>query len=291
MSCLIAVAGCSDGSLDETPDAGGRPDARPTPPRPPDAPEQVPQPRPITAQGRVVDWATGAPVAGATVELRHAWTTDTDVIATATTTADGAFGPITGLIAPRTSFFEFTYVAFYVRDGGRAQTISDISISCDSDSCDPVSHQIAAPDEELGAAWRTALAAGGMPDADTRALIAFQYLEPTSAPAVGVATQALRSPTAALTPGTEVRFLAADRRTLAPATQATTLASGVALVGIDGIAGPNGPVYLAGSTASEQWVLTGCMNEAGYIFLEDKHGAPPSLARSHSDDPKYPFGS
>jgi hypothetical protein len=293
VACLFGLGGCffDHTSYEPLPDAGHRPPDAHVPPSPkPDA--APPKDRTITATGRVVDWATGAPVAGAVVEVRQAWSAYGErLLATATTGADGRFGPVTGNIGPKTDVFDSAYVAFFVSEGGRAKTISDVTLSCGFSSCDPVDHTIAAPASALGAAWRTALAAGGMADAANRGLIAFQYLEPTSAPAAGVSTLALRSPTTALTPGTEVRFLAADRQTVAPATQATTLASGLALVGIDGIGSAAGPVYLGGSTGPETWTITGCMNNPGFIFLEDKHGMPSSLAApAGRGDLKYPHG-
>jgi hypothetical protein len=75
-------------------------------------------------------------------------------------------------------------------------------------------------------------------------------------------------PTRPLALGSEVRFLDADRATVMPAAQATTSASGLALVAAEG-----GSVLIGGDRGDDQWFTTGCLLEQGVIFLEDRSQA------------------
>lgn len=235
----------------------------------------------VEVSGTIVDFTTGQPVPGATVGITTAWDTEGDIpaddcplLATVTTDAEGRFGPL-AVYAGAGTFFPV--MLFRVAGGGRALTLSD-NRACANGASDPchLDHTIAAPSATLAAQWRTALADGGLPDADHRGLIAFLFKERDGAPAAGVApnTDAF----IALQPGADVRFVDASRGGLTPATDAATSAAGVAVIGTMAL-GPAAPttgtIGIGGLRAAEQWVSTGSLIVPGAIFVEDRTASPP----------------
>jgi hypothetical protein len=228
----------------------------------------------VNVGGQVIDFTTGAPVAGATVDLTTGWDVDDNFPASAcpllgsvTTNGDGRFGPV-AILAGSTS--NPPVVLFIVHGGGRAPTLSD-NRACAEPTCF-LEHTISAPSSALADAWRTELAAGGMTAAQTRGLVAFLFKNGNGSPAAGVAPFQGQLATTALRPGPDVRFLAADRTALAPAAQATTTAAGVALIGVDVTAQA---MYVGGRRSNDAWASTGCLVVPPAIFVEDKTVSPP----------------
>lgn len=227
----------------------------------------------VNASGQVLDFVTGEPVAGATVEITTAWDIPSNfprpecpALAVATTDEDGRFGPIPVRAGSPTNP---PYMLYAVYGAGRAQTASD-GRACAEETCN-FGHAMAVPTEELAAAWRTELAAGGMPDAATRGLVAFTYKNHDGTNALGVAPSVGEGAGRPLAAGTEIRFLGSDRATLSAATDPDTEASGVTLIGTDPT---KGYVMIGGHRADKEWFSTGCLVEPGWIFLEDKLGPP-----------------
>jgi hypothetical protein len=232
-----------------------------------------------TVSGSVVDFATGAPVAGAQVDVNNGWETFAPFpegcppIATFTTRDDGTFGPETLAIG---SSVEPPILIFLVTGADRAQTASDLRVNgCVEAQCGDVVHSIAAPAADLAAAWRTELAAGGMPLADERGLIAFEFREPDGTPAAGVRPSTTTGTgLRLLEPGSEMRFLDADRATMAPADQSSTLASGLALTAFDAPDDRDTEIRYVGGERGEEpvehWFSVGCLVRDGWVFLEDR---------------------
>ena len=232
----------------------------------------------VNVSGKVVDFATGAPVAGAVVDITTAWDVTGQFplpacapLAVATTAADGSFGPIAVRAG---SSLNPSFMMFLVHGGGRAQTASDLR-SCAEERCN-MFISIAAPTAAQAAAWRSELAAGGMPDAATRGLVAFFYRNIDGTPAEGVeVTQDFSTPMP-LVRGREVRYLGAgaDAATVLPVAQTATSASGVALIGLGSPGTPDKAIFVGGRRGTGAWQVTGCLEEPGWIFLEDKIGGP-----------------
>ncbi|MEJ7598269.1 MAG: hypothetical protein WKG01_10195 [Kofleriaceae bacterium] len=232
---------------------------------------------PVTVSGTVLDFSTKTPVAGASVELNTAWNGTSGfpgpkacpALATLETGPDGRFGPITiDVPSDRTDNF----LLFLVEGADREPTASDNRICTDA-TC-VLDHTISAPSLLVAANWRIGLAAGGVMDADSRGLVAFEYLEPTGAPAIGVISDYLTDKVTDLAPGAQVRYLAPDRTALAPVNTASTTASGVALIASQG----EGSMVIGGHREGVGWQLTGCLHEAGWIFLEDRRA--PATSRN-----------
>lgn len=269
LALLATLAACSDNE----------------PPEPSPAPAHCVQPeerRAITVNisGTIVDFITEQPVAGATVDITTAWDTEGDIpaddcplLATVTTDAQGRFGPLP-LYAGAGQFLPI--MLFRVAGGDRALTLSD-NRACSGGVTNDcyLDHRITAPSATLAAQWRAELASGGMADAAHRGLIAFLYKEGSGVPAPGVepTTDALFLPR----PGADVRFVDASRGGLTPATDATTSAAGVAVIGTvaSGPAGPAmGRVKIGGRRATERWDATGSLVVPDAIFVEDKTVSP-----------------
>lgn len=219
----------------------------------------------VTVSGTVIDFATAAPVGGATVDIGTAWDGSEracPVIDSVTTRADGTFGPIE-VAAGSTG--DPVFMMFRVHGADRALTASD-NRTCPEASC-TLTHVIPTPSRALADSWRGALADGGMADADTRGLVAFEYKNLDGVGAAGVVPSVffLGSGQRAVTPGLEVRFLDADRASMMPVAASSTSASGVALVGIE-----NPSIYIGGNSATAVWNATGCLVVDGAIFLENR---------------------
>lgn len=264
---LLACGGGDDGVTPPQPDAGVI-----VPPGciQPDVRDRTT----VTVSGQVVDFTTGAPVAGATVDVTTAWdvvgnfpAADCPLLATLTTDAAGRFGP---RAVAAGSTVTPPILAFVVHDGGRALTLSDAR-TCAAATCD-LGHTIAAPSAAQAAQWRADLGTGGMAAAATRGLVAFTYKNSDGSPAAGVAPSVGNLVTVPLTPGPQVRFVDPARAALLPAAQATTSAAGVALIGVDATAGA---AYLGGKRGAEAWAGVGCLVVPGAIFVEDKTVSPP----------------
>lgn len=228
----------------------------------------------ITVSGQVIDFTTGAPVAGATVDVTTGWDVIDNVpaaqcplLASLTTDGQGRFGPMPILAG---STRNPPIVLFIVHGGGRAPTLSD-NTSCAATTCN-LGHTIPAPSSALADAWRTELAAGGMAQAQSRGLVAFLYKNADGTPAAGVAPSQGTLTTVPLQAGTQVRFVAVDRVGLAPVGQAVTTGAGVALVGTSATAQA---AYIGGRRGNELWAGTGCLVVSPAIFLEDRTVSPP----------------
>lgn len=224
----------------------------------------------VEVEGTVVDYLTGEPVAGARVEMTEVWSSGPSFpesrcrLGEATTDASGRFGPVTLYTRD-----EWPTVAFLVTGAGRAPTISDTDILCFL-NCYKTQHDIAAPSQDLALAWRHELYAGGMEYALNRGLVAYKFHDTAGKPAQGVRPlynpHFLSSSRRPLSAGAEVRFLEADRQTLAPPSQTTTLASGTALIGTE----PHSRGYfrVAGERGSDRWLPVGAIVATGWIFVE-----------------------
>jgi hypothetical protein len=121
------------------------------------------------------------------------------------------------------------------------------------------------PAAEVVAEWRAALAAGGMPRADTRGLVVFLFKEQDGSPASGVRAARGGILLQPFTPGTQVRYLADDRRTLLPPGTTATGASGLAVIGVDGVS-----ENVAGVRGDDQWSFLGVLIADGWVFYEDR---------------------
>lgn len=274
---VVGVAGCGGGDgggHDDVADAGA--DAMSVPPG---CVQPSVRAGHLIVSGTVVDFATGAAVAGAEVQVSTAWDTLPDsfpdecpVLATLTTNGNGQFGPMTVSVG---SPLEPPLILFMVTGAGIAPTTSDNRVNgCTAGTieCGNLGHTIAAPSAALAAAWRTALAQDGMPDAATRGLVLFEYRNPGGTPATSVVpSHFVNTMLVDLQAGTEVRFLDADRVTLAPAMTTATLASGVAVIGADTTDGVD---QVAGARGADRWAQTGVLVPPGWFFLEDKQQSP-----------------
>jgi hypothetical protein len=234
----------------------------------------------VEVRGTVVDFATGAPVANAVVDITTGWDVEGNfphgacpLIASARTAADGTFGPLTVAAG---SPQDPPILVFLVRGAGRAQTADDNRATCTGATC-TLDHTIPVPSIDTARAWRKELAAGGMSDALTRGLVLFKFKESDGRTgAAGVGPRVL-SPDGSepiergLIPGEQLRFLEADRATLAPSTQLTTTASGIAVIGMDPV---GGLIRVTGERGpGDAWVSTGCLVQNDWIFFEDRSRA------------------
>jgi len=227
----------------------------------------------LPISGTVVDFVSGAPVAGATVDVTTGWDTrgyvpdpSCPLIASLVTNADGTFGPLT---VDAGTIDTPPILLFLVHGGDRAPTSFDSLAPCayGITACDSLTVSIPAASATLDATWRADLAAGGMPDAATRTLVAFRFKNTDQTGAAGVVPIETFQNLHELVPNTEVRFLAADRSTIAPTTQTATTSSGVALVGRDL---GTGRINIGGRRSSESWSSIGCLLVPGFTFVEDK---------------------
>lgn len=271
---VLGLAACGDAEV--TPDAM---------PVPADAPAGCTSPEELAevtlvVSGSVTELATGAPLAGVTVDVARAWSargfpgSDCPVLGTLTTDAAGRFGPASIAAGPGPGTVSTgQYLAFLVRGDGVADTVSDVRYSCRG-ACTLPDHAIAAPSRDRAASWRAELARGGMFDAATRGLVAFTFREGDGRPAAGVTVLAgtVVSPQP-LTVAHELRFVDATGA-LAPTAQAVTLAPGLAVLVDDGAAGAG--TYVAGERGDERWSATGSILADGWIFVEDKTVRPPA---------------
>ncbi len=223
----------------------------------------------VEVEGTVVDFVTGEPVPGANVVLTEAWSdahsfpTAGCRLGAATTDADGHFGPLT--VRARASS---PVVVFLVSGAGRAPTISDTTVGC-LFGCTRTNHEIAAPAQDLADAWRNDLYDGGMEYALNRGLVAYKFHDVTGNPASDVHPMyvpSFLSDRCALAAGSEVRFLEADRQTLAPPDRTTTLTAGTALIGSD--ARDGGYFRVAGERGAERWASVGVIVATGWIYFE-----------------------
>jgi hypothetical protein len=279
IAVVVMVFGCGGGGGGDTPDAAPAPDAL-IPPPPGCIQLDTRDDHTVTVSGTVSDWVTGDPIVGATVDVSTAWDVQGNFPNTATlmcppivsltTNVNGQFGPALIEIG---SPVEPPITIYMVTGAGVAPTASDARVggcSVGVVDCGNQGHIMKVPSETLAATWRAELAAGGMPNAAQRGLTLFQYRE-LAGPAGGVealvGTLVLRP----LLLGTEVRFLNADLATLAPATQGVTLASGIAVIGIDTA---DNAVFVAGRRGGEQWAGLGVLLVDGWFFLEDKLVSP-----------------
>jgi len=274
LAMLLACPGCF------FPDRG---DENPPPPDapPPDIPGCITAATRTGAQiplsGTIVDFVTGAPVAGAIVDVTTGWDVDGYVpraacplIATFTTGGDGRFGPLT-IDAGSTEFPPI--LLLFVHGGDRGKTSFDIRSSCTSNSslCDPLDVSIPAASATLDSAWRSELAAGGMIDAATRSLVAFEFKNTDQTGAANVIPFEGNGAPHTLVPNIEVRFLGADRATIEPTSATATTDSGIALVGRDI---GTGRIDVGGNRGNERWPNLGCLLASGFTFFEDKTVAP-----------------
>jgi hypothetical protein len=226
--------------------------------------------------GEVIDHETGEPIAGAEVSISTAWDTSTafpaaecPILATLTTGGDGGFGPADVALG---SALSPPIPLFLVTGDDVADTASDQRMECDASGCEDVTHGIAAPARDLVAGWRSELARGGMDDADSRGLVLFAFFNTDGTPAEGVTLWSGVFQEEPLAPDSEVRFLEADRLTLAPPGTDTTTASGLALIGVD--TDDYAGLFVSGTRGSDHWDETGVLLAPGWVFLEDKQQSP-----------------
>ena len=294
--CSLALSGClfvgdDDGRGDgaDFGDDGGddvdQPDAGP-PGTPVCGEPEAGDTSVVTVSGQVVDYASGEPIAGAEVAINVAWDaanpfpSECAPLDTFTTDDDGRFGPAE---VDLQALHFFPIMLLRVTGDEIAPTASDQRVDCGLDGldCGELAHTIAAPSREVVAAWREELTAGGMPDVDDRGLVAFEFRNPDATPASDVIPWIGLIGEDALEPGTQVRFLEADRATLAPPDTAATTAGGVALIGLepsdavdDGFDPEDAAEFIRGTRASDGWDETGVITAPGWVFLEDKQQTP-----------------
>ncbi len=229
----------------------------------------------IQVAGTIVDLVTGVPVPGASVDLTEAWTASRSFpadgcrIGTATTDAAGRFGPV----SVRASDSD-PVIVMLVTGAGRAPTIADRSVSCVF-GCGSVDERIEAPSLDLATRWREELYAGGMEYALNRGLVAYTFVESDKAPSPDV-VPAHRSDNfldtedaGPLHPGSELRFLDADRETLASPDQSSTTSSGQALIGRAGDS--RGYFRVEGTRGTSRWPSVGVIVATGWIYVESGH--------------------
>ncbi|MBX3160310.1 MAG: hypothetical protein KF773_30380 [Deltaproteobacteria bacterium] len=233
----------------------------------------------VEVRGTVVDFATGEPVPGASVDITTGWDVGgafpggtCPLLASVTTGADGKFGPIT---VQAGSPQDPPIMMFLVHGAGRVQTADDNRAACQGSRC-VLDHRLPVPSIDTARAWRKELAAGGMSNALTRGLVLFKFKEGDGSGAAGVGPRILTPDGGepllrSLVPGQQVRFLEEDRATLAPAELATTTASGVAVIGLDT---PDGVVNVAGERGAQGWAMTSCLLPDHWFFFEDRTGTP-----------------
>ncbi len=231
----------------------------------------------IKVSGTVVDRETQAPVAGAKVDITEAWAGYEGFpkagcrLGTATTGADGRFGPIkvhAGQSDPT--------IVMLVTGAGRAPTIADHSVGC-LFGCSDVDERIAAPSAELATQWREELYAGGMKYALNRGLVAYTFQDSMLAPASRVTPmwygQLILDPeTHEFERGAEVRFLDEDAITLTAVERTTTTRSGQMLLGYEG--NLQGYYNVVGVRSPERWAGVGVIVATGWIYIETS-GSPP----------------
>jgi hypothetical protein len=224
----------------------------------------------VVAEGTVVDFLTGAPHVGVTVDIARAWEpnavfpADSCSLSHLTTDATGHFGPVTVNIGPRPSLFESKFIVFLAQGGGIAPTASDARVGTGTDS---IAHTLAAPSFDLMDAWRAELVDDGMGRARTRGLVAFRYDDGNDVPAAGVvATRETLLDSDSLERGSQVRYLGPDRASLMPASQSTTTESGMALIGLSPTA--SGTVEVGGVRGGDDWGSVGTLVGEGWLFLE-----------------------
>lgn len=224
----------------------------------------------ISVQGTVVDRETQTPVAGAQVDITEAWLGDRGFpmagcrIGKMTTDADGRFGPITVRASADPT------IVMLVTGAGRAPTIADRSVGC-LFGCGSVDEWIEAPSAELATVWRDELYAGGMEGALNRGLVAYTFETTNATPAPGVVPQrrqdsVLDTELHPLDPGSEVRFIAADRTTLAPPQQTSTTGAGEILVGRK--PSLQGYFDILGNGLGLHWGGVGVIVATGWIYIE-----------------------
>lgn len=278
--CIVFDDGAGEGDDDDgspaPPDAGpaDRPDAAPEDRFDCD-PDDAEETHPVSVAGTVIDHATGDPIAGAEVAVGSAWhlgggfPQECPPIATLTTSSDGRFGP--AMVDVRSPSFSPPYVIFMVTGEGVAPTASDQAMDCIDAECSPIEdHVVAAPTEELATQWRQELERGGVPDAATRGLVLFAFTNLDGSPAEDVVLWQGLFETDALDPDEEVRFLAADRITLAPTGVIATTESGLALLGVGSEEPDQGDgTFIYGTRVADQWEVLGALHDPGWIFVED----------------------
>jgi hypothetical protein len=284
-ACSLILSGCLFIGDDDSSDAVAQPDAGP-PGTPGCGATEPGRTSVVTVSGQVVEYATGESIVGAVVAINVAWDpanpfpSECAPLETLTSGADGRFGPVE---VDLQAIQYFPIVLLRVTGDEITPTASDQRVDCGLDGldCGELTHTIAAPSRELAAAWREDLAEGGMPDIDDRGLVAFEFRNPDATPASDVIPWIGLFGEGALDPGTQVRFLDADRATLAPPDTAATTASGVALIGLersdgidDGFDPGDAVDFISGTRVSDGWAETGVITAPGWVFLEDKQQTP-----------------
>jgi hypothetical protein len=279
--CGIFDGGRDDGEGDDgspPPDAGPgeqRPDAGPGPDRFDCEPDDAEDTYPVLVSGTVIDHATGDPIAGAEVAVGSAWhlggglPQECPPVATLTTDDEGGFGPTE--VDLKASIFSRPFVIFMVTGEGLAPTASDQTVECVEAGCAPIEdHVVAVPSQELASQWRQELELGGMPGAGSRGLVLFAFTNLDGSPAEDVVLWQDFLELEALDPDEEVRFLAADRTTLAPTSAIATSGSGLALIGV-GSEEPDQTdgAFIRGTRLADLWEVTGVLHDPGWIFVED----------------------
>lgn len=224
----------------------------------------------VIAQGTVVDFLTGAPLAGVTVDVARAWEpesafpVDSCSLARFTTDAAGRFGPLSVDVGPAPSLFESKFIVFLAQGRDISPTASDNRVNLGEDTID---HTIAAPSYDLIDAWRDDLLDGGMGRARTRGLVAFRFDDAAGAPAAGVvATHETFLDSDVLARGDEVRYVSGDRGTLEPTSRGSTTESGLALIGL--ATNATGHVDIGGVRGADDWGSIGTLVGEGWLFLE-----------------------
>jgi hypothetical protein len=154
---------------------------------------------------------------------------------------------------------------------GSAAALFPVS-SCTGSDCGALDIVLQVPLASDTTTWRQTLDGDHLPDAFVRGIVFVQFLEADGTAAAGVTPTIIEGGTERpLVPGSEVRFLAADRLTILGVTQAVTAPSGVAMVLLprpDGIdANDAYGAQLGGNRTADVWAAQQAVFANGFIFM------------------------
>lgn len=220
----------------------------------------------VSATGTVIDFVSGAPHAAPVGVELGSWYATPPFCPEWWLSADG--GGFSRSFTLRALLGAPILVARTGGVGPLTPVLSDQTATCPSDGgpCTIDDFTVPVLSTAVASAWRAQLAAGGMEDAGTRGLVLYEFREPDGSPAQGVGPllDDIFAGPQPLAPGTEVRFLAADRRSLLPAGTMTTGESGAAIIALPGPWG-----FVSGERGGVTWGAVGVSTVPGEIFFED----------------------
>lgn len=236
----------------------------------------------VDVGGELVDFTTGAPVGPAQLRVTTAWDTvpffppvSCPALGFVTAGADGLFDAL-DVRCDSPAHPPVLLVTVDDPPGGAdllAPFAVDQRLTCltsPPQDCGSAGGVIAVPSAAMASAWRTELAAGGMPNAAQRGLVLYAFFELDGSPATGV-VPTIREGTVdrVLIAGTEVRFVAGDLESLVRADAGMTGTSGIAIIALAGDA-----ALIGGLRGTERWDPVGVMVSPGWWFYETRTISP-----------------